>query len=98
MVLGWLSQSVWNITDGSASPKDSQGQHPIWLLVFDNTDNLEVLHDFWPESGNGSILVTSHDPLAKTRTHVSVAAGIDLDLFLPFEAGTLLAPSLRLWG
>ncbi|KAN0116792.1 hypothetical protein V8E51_002769 [Hyaloscypha variabilis] len=33
-----------------------------WLLILDNADNPQVLDDFWPRSGFGSVLVTSRDP------------------------------------
>ena len=54
---------------------------PKWLLIFDNADNLDVLADYLPVSGNGSILVTSRDPLAKTKTRFRTTAGIDLESF-----------------
>ncbi len=41
------------------------------LLVFDNADYLEQLHDFWPTSANGSILVTSRDHDAANRLYQS---------------------------
>ena len=36
-----------------------------WLLIFDSTDDLMILADYWHQ-GSRSILVTSRDPLAKS--------------------------------
>jgi tetratricopeptide (TPR) repeat protein len=32
-----------------------------WLLVFDNVDDVEVLHEYWPNAGSGCILLTTRD-------------------------------------
>ncbi|KAJ6611869.1 P-loop containing nucleoside triphosphate hydrolase protein [Mycena sp. CBHHK59/15] len=37
--------------------------HEEWLLVFDNADNLNLnLHQFFPQSTHGNILITSRNP------------------------------------
>ncbi|KAF2115388.1 hypothetical protein BDV96DRAFT_687329 [Lophiotrema nucula] len=33
-----------------------------WLLIFDGVENGDVLNDFWPYNGPGSVLVTSRSP------------------------------------
>jgi hypothetical protein len=38
-----------------------------WLIVFKNADQPEIINDFWPSNGYGSILVTSRDPMTKTQ-------------------------------
>lgn len=90
IVLGWLSQPVRHIQAGTTVFEGEKKDLVSWLLVFDNADDLNVLRDFWPESECGSVLVTSRDPLAKTRSLVPVTQGIDLEPFVAHEAGLLL--------
>jgi hypothetical protein len=90
IVLGWLSQPVRHIQEGTAVFANEMKDLVSWLIVFDNADDLNVLRDFWPQSERGSILVTSRDPLAKTRTHVPITEGLDLEPFSPKDAGLLL--------
>jgi hypothetical protein len=45
------------------------------LLIFDNLDNLEIVKEFWPHGGVGSVIITSRNPesqhtLAKNGTKV----------------------------
>ena len=86
----WLSNSSEGL--------DAEGTdigHPgavKWLLIFDNVDNPDSLHDFWPTSGTGSILMTSRDPYTKHRryrNHFS-RGGIDLDLLSMADSANLL--------
>jgi hypothetical protein len=90
LVLGWLSQPVHELYGYSQSPEPNRKAEPNWLLIFDNADDLTLLRDFWPVLGSGSILITSRDPLAKTRTHVSVSNGLDLEPLDTKTAGSLL--------
>ncbi|KAH6635094.1 P-loop containing nucleoside triphosphate hydrolase protein [Chaetomium sp. MPI-SDFR-AT-0129] len=59
IVKAWMSNPVrvWDL--------GSPGQVPDvrWLLVFDNVDDPDLLADFWPTDGAGSILITSRNPL-----------------------------------
>jgi hypothetical protein len=52
-----------------------------WLIVFDNADNFEVLHDYWPSTENGAILMTGRDlvldHLAKSNS--TMEDGIDVE-------------------
>lgn len=75
-VKGWLSDPVRSF-DTDIATKDEA----LWLLIFDNVDNLEVLNDYWPATGRGYVLVTSRDPWAKTSFYTA-NSGIDLK---PFE-------------
>lgn len=62
----------------------------MWLLIFDNADNLNILRDFWPESDCESILIISRDSLAKIRTHASISIDMNLPSFNSEKAGQLL--------
>lgn len=91
LVLEWLSNPTWSVEGGTRHTDTcNTSLAPNWLLIFDNADDLDVLRDFWPVSGTGSILITSRDPLAKTRARVSVANGLDLLPFSPEDGGQLL--------
>lgn len=89
LVLQWLSRPNPE-EDNDGSPDGSFDADPTWLLIFDNADDLEILRDYWPVSGSGSILLTSRDPLAKTQSHVHSTMGMDLDPLTPMEAAQLL--------
>lgn len=66
-----------------------------WLIIFDNADSPDLLQDYWPLSANGSILVTSRDPLSKTSPSIAVHA-IDIQPFTDGEAAQLLQHLSRL--
>lgn len=83
---GWLSNpkkllDTANDTIGQAEAR--------WLVVFDNADDPDILDDLKPLFGNGSILITSRDPNAKT-TFSPEPLGIDLDPFSDTEGGKWL--------
>ncbi|RKK89169.1 hypothetical protein BFJ68_g16774 [Fusarium oxysporum] len=65
IVMGWLSKPL-----RKASEPDEARNYVKWLLVFDNVDNVEVLDDYWPKLGRGSVLITSRDPNAKQNIHI----------------------------
>ena len=58
-----------------------------WLLVFDNADDHEILHDYWPISNTGAVVVTCRDPRAPSPHFGS--AKLDLQPFCPDDAATL---------
>jgi hypothetical protein len=88
-VLAWLSEPY----------KDSM--HPTelrelgetselarWLLIFDNIDDSDMLRDYIPVIGNGSMLFTSRDPSSKHM--VEPNAGVDLESLGLTESATFL--------
>ncbi|KAJ4299617.1 hypothetical protein N0V90_004863 [Kalmusia sp. IMI 367209] len=60
LVLDWLADPI---KVGGAWQSRAR-----WLLVFDNVDDFELMKDFWPPRGAGSVLLTSRDPLARLAT------------------------------
>jgi hypothetical protein len=35
-----------------------------WLLIFDNTDDADLLSPYWPASQHGAIIITSRNPFS----------------------------------
>ena len=60
-----------------------------WLLIFDNADNIDLLADYWPYGGAGSILITSRDPLSKAFRSLTMP-GLDLEPFSEPDASELV--------
>ena len=90
LVLGWLSQPTKRIQEDSKPVDDAAKPDATWLIIFDNADDLSMLADYWPVTGTGSVLVTSRDPLAKSRAHIPVDHGLDLEPLSVSEGGSLL--------
>ena len=89
-VMGWLSQPLRRLKHGFNIATSAGNLDTKWLIVFDNADNVSILRDYWPVSGDGSILLTSRDPLAKTRSYMPIEKGLDVEPFTAIEAGSLL--------
>jgi hypothetical protein len=94
LALAWLLNPLKqlvgpNIMEGSL-PDDAKAK---WLIIFDNADDPELLRDYWPAMGQGSVLITSRDPLAKT--HFQSSSGVDLQSFDLTDASNLI---LKLTG
>ena len=87
LVKSWLEEPF----EGAASLR----KRIKWLLIIDGLNEPDFLHDYWPQASDGSILVTSRDPLLKTPLF-SINTGIDLDALSPEEATSLLKDLLGL--
>ena len=42
--------------------KDPDPRPARWLIIFDNLDRAEVMQEFWPGSGHGSVIITTRNP------------------------------------
>lgn len=73
LVKGWLANPTKH---GPGSSDDVQ--EASWLIVFDNADRPEVLSEFWPIDGGGSVLATSRNPTSKSDLYFSNTRGEDL--------------------
>lgn len=73
------------------NPKKSVdwGVNCRWLLIFDQADDLDVIANYIPRGGNGSILITSRNYAANNRFFEN-GAGADLGPLSIGEATTLL--------
>lgn len=83
---GWLANAKKVLNQESDIVGQSEAK---WLLIFDNADRPDILQDYYPISGNGSILVTSRDPLSKTSPSIAQVT-IDVEPFGDEEAATFL--------
>jgi NB-ARC domain len=81
----WFSESVWPSVDSETVLETEVS----WLVIFDNADDPDLLNDYWPAAGHGSILVTSRDPWAKKNMYAN-SVGFDLPPMPNHEAGTFL--------
>ncbi|KAK0721254.1 hypothetical protein B0T21DRAFT_414450 [Apiosordaria backusii] len=71
--------------EGGDGTDQGANNEATWLLVFNNADDLSLLHEYWPDGENGSILLTSRNLEAKVgRT------GLDLEPLEKEEAAKLL--------
>lgn len=68
----WLSNPLKSFDNS-----DDLDNEASWLLIFDNADDLSILNEYWPLTGQGSVLLTSRDPVAKTSFYTE-NRGIDL--------------------
>lgn len=72
---GWLSNPKKPFEETS----DTVGQsEATWLVILNNADNADILDDLKPIFGNGSLLITSRDPLAKMAFSFT-PVGVDLE-------------------
>lgn len=74
LVKGWLSKPYKTLGDIESDAN--------WLIVFDNVEDLELIREreYWPELGQGSIIITSRDPMVKSQIPMN-SIGEDLGVF-----------------
>ncbi|KAM0723420.1 hypothetical protein Q7P37_000406 [Cladosporium fusiforme] len=84
LVKGWLSNPVKTYEENPMASNESR-----WLLIFDNADRYDVLDDFWPTTGLGSVLVTSRDVHAKDQTYTA-NVGIEVTPFGVEESSDMM--------
>ncbi|KAF5969746.1 tetratricopeptide repeat domain-containing protein [Fusarium bulbicola] len=85
-VNGWLADPVGHRVERGRSIKVDDIK---WLMVFDNADDPELLYDWLPSQGPGSILVTGKYPYVKENAY-RLDRGIDLEPFSSREGGDML--------
>ncbi|KAF2120273.1 hypothetical protein BDV96DRAFT_642115 [Lophiotrema nucula] len=90
LVLEWFSRPLRHHSNPHGHEQQNAGEEAKWLLVLDNADDLNLLVDYWPVTGSGSILVTSRDPLAKTQSYVYSPKGMDLECLSTAESAAML--------
>ena len=57
IVKGWLADPFQDF-------QMHQGRKMSWILFFDGAEKPDIVDDFWPHDGQGSVVVTSRDPMA----------------------------------
>ncbi|CAG9987095.1 unnamed protein product [Clonostachys byssicola] len=87
LVLQWLSNPG---RTRQHSATEANGQIVSWLLILDNADDLAVLGDYWPVTGRGSVIITSRDPLALTRSYIPISQGLTVQPFSNEQGAVLL--------
>lgn len=89
IVMAWLADPL-----KKSSGPDTPENMANWLIIFDNVDNLDVLSDYWPKLGRGSVLVTSRDPRAKQN--IFIDSGLHLPRLSQEESEALMQKLTRI--
>ena len=85
IVKGWLSNPV-GMLSGEPTTTASETK---WLLILDNADDPDILNDYGPAMGTGSVLITSRNPIVKDGVYMG-SARIDLPSMPAKDAGAFL--------
>ena len=62
----WLADPQKSPARSYPSISSPDQQLAKWLILSDNADDPDILSNYWPTAGIGSVLVTSRNPMAKT--------------------------------
>ena len=87
MVKGWLAEPFQDF-------QMHQGKLMSWILFFDGADKPDIVYDFWPYDGQGSVVVTSRDPMAGSNFYFG-ETGIKLDTLDEEDAVALFRKLLK---
>lgn len=86
-VKSWLSRPRRTLND-SEDDNMTGADEARWLLIFDNADKPDLLHDYLQIYGRGSIIITTRDP-SVIECHPNLQK-IDLQPFVDEEASEFL--------
>ena len=87
MVKGWLAEPFQDF-------QLHQGKVMSWIMFFDGADKPDIVYDFWPYDGQGSVVVTSRDPMAGSNFYFG-ETGIKLDTLVEEDAVALFQRLLQ---
>ena len=86
-VKGWLAEPLQDF-------RLHRGNTMSWILVFDDADKPDIIYDFWPHGGQGSVVITSRDPMAASNLYFG-ETGIKLDTMIEADAVDLVQRLLK---
>jgi tetratricopeptide (TPR) repeat protein len=87
--LGLVTSAEANIAGPAVREALREGRpYSRWLLIFDNADSPDVVRDYFPTGGSGTILVTS-----RNRRWSVVGPSLEVDVFTREESKELLRRS-----
>ncbi|KAG4434724.1 hypothetical protein IFR05_009801 [Cadophora sp. M221] len=89
LVKEWLADPVKTFRSSQDINSPETRGHASWLITFDNAEQRDMLRDYWPQDGQGSILVTGRDPVVSTRTYFG-GPSTGVEPLAVAEAATLL--------
>ena len=64
IVKRWLVNPKGHNDDGERKSRT----HISWLLIYDGVQDPDILNDYWPYDGPGSVLITSRNPFSWARS------------------------------
>ncbi|XMA19839.1 hypothetical protein WAI453_012630 [Rhynchosporium graminicola] len=58
----------WLVNPPSLTEGGKFRRHISWLIIYDGVQDPDILNDFWPYDGPGSVLITSRNPFSWTKS------------------------------